>query len=142
MNKILAPLVVLGLLSGCVTPVQHNTPSGKAESCVHLPKDQVRSRIANWLIDSHFNLTQQSDYLVQGEKPMQGMASFLLASEYDVTPMARVTFNLLEGQKCIRVVADLAGITNAHSAFEKSTPFNNGPDSVNLQNFLNKLETQ
>jgi len=73
---------------------------------------------------------------------MEGMASLLLASQYDPTPVARVSFNLLESQDCVRVVADLAGITNAHSAFEKSMAMNNGPDSASLQAFLTDLDAQ
>lgn len=64
------------------------------------------------------------------------LASALLGSRYDSQPNARITYMFSKFSSSIRVVADMAVITNPGSAFERRTPFNNNQDSLSIQQMM------
>ena len=63
----------------------------------------------------------------------------MLGSRYDSTPNARITYTFAVGTDTIRIVADLAIITNPGSAFERRMEMNNAKDSMEFQEMLNQL---
>jgi hypothetical protein len=140
-SSYICALLLSVLLAGCATGVVHNTPSGRPEITITGKVGKVAAgEITNMMVDRGYNVKSSTDNLMVFEKPLQGAASILLASNYDVTPVGRVTFNIIENPTATRVVASLAAITNAGSAFEKSTNWNDSKDAVQYQSLLNDIK--
>jgi hypothetical protein len=131
------------LLSGCVAPVQHNTGSGKPEICISskVPQEAVASALTSDLLNRGYSISQQTNTQVRGDKPVTNvLAAALLGSRYDSTPNARINYNIVSGQDCTRVVADMNIVTNPGSAFERLTAMSNSQDSVMIQSDLNQIK--
>lgn len=144
MKKQFILLVVVALLSGCATPVTHNTPSGRPEVTINgVPPNKVSARLTNEMLNWGYNIRKQSDNLIAFDRPTDNlMASALLGSRYDSTPNARITFMLAELGNSTRVVADLQIVTNPGSAFERLTNMNQSQDSRKIQEMLQRIKYQ
>lgn len=93
------------------------------------------------MIDKGYTVTKSDDNLVSFDRPVDNvMAKMFLGSNYDSTPNARISFNLIQNKGSVRVVADCVIITNPGSAFERRTDVNNNPDTANIQNWLNQVK--
>jgi uncharacterized protein YceK len=142
MKRILCALMMTLLLSGCAAPINHNTASGKVEtSFVGAKKSVVRERITNEIINRGYNIIRSDDSMLVADKPVENvLAAALLGSDYDSTPNARITFNLIQNGNTVRVVADCAVITNPGSAFERRTNANNNAETANIQSWLDGIK--
>ena len=139
MKRSLCALVLSGFLAvSCVSPVTHNTPSGKPEVTVTLiePED-VRGALISEMMSRGYTLNDANDFLLSFDRPVENfLAAALLGSQYDSTPNARITFSIAPIGDSVRVVADLAIITNPGSGFERRTDMNQGQDSPKIQQML------
>ena len=71
----------------------------------------------------------------------QGLgASLVFGSNFNAFPNARVAYTFAEIGSDVRVVVDMAMVTNPGSAFENTTPMNNNPESELFQEILNNIE--
>jgi hypothetical protein len=130
-------IVSLGLAS-CATPVQHNTASGKPEVTINVADlDAVTSTFQSEMINRGYMQTGGNRFMLKFDRPVTNiLASALLGSRYDSQPNARITYMFSKFSSSIRVVADMAVITNPGSAFERRTPFNNNQDSLSIQQMM------
>lgn len=126
-------LWVLGFalaLGGCAAPIQHQTASGRPETLIHnTSADSVKSAIVNGMMSKGYRITRDTPYEIAFDKPVENIADqVLLGSKYDSQPSARVSYTLASVGADVRVIADMAIITNPGSAFERRTEMNNGQD--------------
>ena len=131
------------LLCSCAAPVNHNTPSGRPEVSIKgRSGSQVQSEIMNMMLNHRYSIKSSSTNIIVFEKVFDNnvMASFVFGSRYDSTPHARVTFNIFEVGDSTRVIASFEAITNPGSAFERSTPLDNNPDTEKYQKELNDIK--
>lgn len=140
--KYIIPLLALIFLSACATPAQHNTPSKKVEVTIHgVQKTAVKDRLTSDMVNRGYLMTKSDDSLIAFDRAVDNfMVNALLSSRYDSTTNARVTYNLIQLDKDVRVIADCAVITNPGSAFEKRTDMNGNPDTYKIQAMLDSLK--
>lgn len=136
-----AALIVM--VTGCVAPVQHNTASGKPEVTVGTDDvGQVKAALVSEMVDRGYHITADSDYRLVFDRPVDNfLAGVLLGSSYDTTPNARIAYALVRRAEGVRVVADIAIITNPGSAFEKRTEMNQSQESLGVQRALDALKS-
>ncbi|MBB5053047.1 hypothetical protein HNQ36_003038 [Afipia massiliensis] len=122
--------------------MNHQTASGKPEVVLqNASVDAVKSELINNMINGGYRVTKDTSYELSFDKPVQNIAAAaLLGSRYDAQPNARVTYTIASMGPNIRVVADLAVITNPGSSFERRTEFNNSQDSAQIQAMLDNLK--
>jgi len=121
--------------------VSHATQSGKPEACIRNAKPPlVSADLASLLLDHGYSISQQTDTMVRGDRPVDNVAAaVLLGSRYDSTPNARITYSIVKRADCVRVVADIMIVTNPGSAYERLTPMNNSADSLKIQDTLDAI---
>lgn len=129
------------LLSGCQT-VQHTTPSGKAETTIaNTTTDQVKAEIVNGMMTAGYIIRQDTPYALSFDKQLQDFgAMFVYGSQYDSFPSSRVSFAIAQVGSNVRIVSDVAVITNPGSAFERRTATNNSTDGAQVQAMLDGLK--
>jgi hypothetical protein len=140
-------LWILGLaltLGGCAAPVQHQTASGRPEVLIHnTNSESVKSAIVNRMLSDRYRITRDTPYEIAFDKAVENIAAqVLLGSEYDSQPNARISYTLASVGADVRVIADMAIITNPGSAFERRTEMNNGQDSPMVQTFLDGIKAE
>ena len=139
--KRLLCFAALVLVAGCATPIQHQTASGKPEVTIDTGNvTAVKEALVARMVNNGWNLVRDSDYLMVFERPVDSVwMAALLGSRYDGTPNARTSYTFAVGGRTVRIVADLAVITNPGSAYERRTDFNQSQPSLDLQRMLNQL---
>lgn len=136
-------LCIFGVfMSGCATPVIHNTPSGRPEVTINrTTRNEVGAQLTNEMLNRGYNITKQTDYMLAFDRPVDNIfAAALLGSRYDSTPNARITYTLTDMNNETRVVADIKIVTNPGSAFERLTNLTHGQDSIKIQELLNQIK--
>ena len=136
--------MVLFMVAGCATPVSHYTPSGKPEVTISTNDfNAVKSTIVAQMLNKGYSITKDTDFQLVFEAEADSMMSTVLfGSEYDTTPVARISFSFAPIDDSVRVVADAAMITNAGSAFERRTDMNNSNSSARIQEMLDDVKRQ
>ena len=130
-------LLVCFSLAACASPVTHQTASGRPEVTIATTTvDAVKGALISAMVNGGYSITRDSDYLLAFDRPVDNvLAAALLGSEYDSTPNARISYTIAELRSRIRVVADLALVTNPGSAFERHTNMNTNQDSLKVRNY-------
>lgn len=132
--------LVLPLMS-CRTAEPLATASGKAEATIKAPVTAIKAQIISRAVDRKFNVTKDTEYLLQVEKPTENMAAaVLLGSKYDAIPAERIVFTFAPLGDGVRVAAALMLVTNPGSAFEQLTPVNAGEGVNQTQNSLDEIK--
>jgi len=105
---------------------------------------EVKDLVTNAAISWGYSAKSVTDYVAVYEKRSDNaLASALLGSQYDSTPVWRVTFNYVSLANAVRVVADIHAVTNPGSAFERITDFSrNSQDANNVQKFLENAKEE
>jgi hypothetical protein len=126
------------------TSVTHETPSGRAEVTIpNTTVDRVKSYLVSIMTNKGYRITKDSQFQISFDKPSENIAlNVLLGSKYDSTPNMRVSYDIAALPNGIRVISDLAVITNPGSAFERRTEVNEGPASAEVQAILTLLEPE
>lgn len=129
-------------LAGCQTAAQApNTASGKPEVTIRATTAAIKARLLSLALDKRFNVTKDTEYLLQIEKPSENFgAALLLGSKYDGIPAERIVFTFAPVGDSTRVVASSMFVTNPGSAFERITPINAGEGIDRTQNTLHELK--
>lgn len=130
------------VLAGCQTTAQAPaTASGKPEVTIKSTTAAVKARILSLAMDRRFNVTKDTEYLLQLEKPTENFgAAVLLGSRYDAVPAERIVFTFAPIGDSVRVVASSMFVTNPGSAFERLTPINAGEGVDRTQATLLELK--
>jgi hypothetical protein len=142
--RILIVFAVALFCGSCSHPVQHETASGHPEVTVqNVAADKVKAALVNKMLNKGYRITRDTQFELAYDKPVENvMASVLLGSKYDSQPNARVAYSIAQVGKDVRVVADLAVITNPGSAFERRTDLNRGVESPKVQTFLDDMASE
>jgi hypothetical protein len=137
---IVALCAALGL-AGCQTAQAPLTASGKPEVTIKATSGAVKARLLSLAMDRRFNVTKDTEYLLQVEKPTDNFgAALLLGSKYDSTPAERIVFTFAPMGDSVRVVAASMFVTNPGSAFEQITPVNAGEGVDRTQATLQEIK--
>lgn len=131
-------------LVSCAAPITHNTPSNRPEVAIDsTDAGKVKSFLVSAMLNHGYNITRESDFRIVFDRPVQNaLAAALLGSRYDSTPNARVTFSVVPSGNTIRVIADLAVITNPGSAFERRMSMNSHQNSKGIQALMDAVKIQ
>ncbi|MCK1629667.1 hypothetical protein IVA99_06455 [Bradyrhizobium sp. 162] len=129
-------------LAGCQTAAEApNTASGKPEVTIRATTAAIKARLLSLAMDKRFNVTKDTEYLLQVEKPSENFGAVLLmGSKYDGIPAERIVFTFAPIGETTRVVAAGMFVTNPGSAFERITPINGGEGATRTQQTLDELK--
>lgn len=129
-------------LAGCQTAAEApNTASGKPEVTIRATTAAIKARLLSLAMDKRFNVTKDTEYLLQVEKPSENFGAVLLmGSKYDGIPAERIVFTFAPIGDTTRVVAAGMFVTNPGSAFERITPVNGGEGAMRTQQTLDELK--
>jgi hypothetical protein len=129
-------------LGGCGTPVTHATGSGKVEVAINgTAPEAVKAALVNNMLNAGYRITKDTAYEIAFDRPTDNIAvAVLLGSKYDAQPNARVSYSIAATPPTVRVVADIAIITNPGSGFEQRTEMNGSQDSVQVQALLDNMK--
>lgn len=118
-----AVLLASALLVSCATtPPPLQTPSGRPEIVIRdASRKAVIDRIVAVKLEKGLQVKSVTDYGIVVTKKIDHsfMASLLYGSQYDSTPEARITYNVVEVPEGIRVFSRTEMITNPGSGFER-----------------------
>jgi hypothetical protein len=129
-----------GILGGCAARVIHETASGRPERQFSSGPEAVRAALVGELVNRGYNITQESQSVVVGQKFSNNLAAnLMLGSSAYPTVMVRSSFTLIPNQAGTRVVGDIAIVGNPGSAFERVTPMSNSQGSKEMQDALNAI---
>ena len=142
MVRVAAVIILCFVVASCATPVKHHTASGRPEVTIATTNvEAVKGALISEMVNRGYSITRESDFLVAFDRPVDNVwAAALLGSRYDSTPNARVSYTIARIQDTIRVVADLAIITNPGSAFERQTNMNANEDSRKIQDLMDRVK--
>lgn len=132
---------VAAFLAGCQTAAPPSTASGKPEVTIKAQTPAIKARLISLAMDRRFNVTKDTEYLLQIEKPTDNFgASLLLGSKYDAIPAERWVFTFAPIGDSVRVVASAMYVTNPGSGFERLTPVQAGEGVDRTQSTLEDLK--
>jgi hypothetical protein len=143
-------LVVLALgcaLCACAAPTHLDTPSGHAEVTIsRVAPEKIKAALVNKMIDKGYRITKDTQFELAFDKPADSiLVAALFGSKYDAIPNARVTYSIAQVGDDVRIVGDLAVITNPGSAHEQRTDMNGAAKDApihDVQVFLDNLRTE
>ncbi|AQV94783.1 hypothetical protein BJN34_12920 [Cupriavidus necator] len=148
MKAILIAVAVSVGLVGCAAPPPLYTDSGKPEvSIPNTNRRQVIDAIVDMAHHGDARVKSATDYSVVLGRKMDGssagdfVAAVLFGSNYDRTPEARTTFNVLELSGGTKVYASADLVTNPGSAYERTQNMTAGK-GPELMNFLTRLKAR
>lgn len=141
-SRILLVAGLAALLAGCQTAAQAPaTASGKPEVTIKATTAAIKARLLSLAMDRRFNVTKDTEYLLQIEKPTDNIgAAILLGSKYDSTPAERIVFTFAPLGDSVRVVAASMFATNPGSGFEQLTPIDAGDGVQRTQAALEEIK--
>lgn len=143
MGKIILAALLSVILSACQTAQPLATASGKPETTIHAPVQKVKSAIVSLAMNHGFNVSKDTDFVLQVEKPTDNFGiALLMGSRYDGTPAERVTFTFAPMGEDVRVTAAVSIVTNPGSAFERPAPVNTGEPVEKMQKILLDIKAQ
>jgi len=134
--------LVFALLFGCAAVKPLNTLTGKPEVIIQdASKSEIADQITNAMLSWDYQLQKRDNNILVFSKRDQRLGSSLLfGSRYDSTPEWRFTYNIVDHPEGIRVIANIAAITNPGSAFERVTDLSRGSkDSENVYALLTQI---
>jgi hypothetical protein len=113
------------------------TSSGRPEVIIAgTTKKAVVDALANQMIARGYSVGQIDDYHAQFEKPGGFWLDLLLGSRFNSSAIWRVSYTLLDTQEGVRVMAEMGGVTNPGSGFEKVTEIKGGKNAAAIQSIL------
>jgi hypothetical protein len=141
--RIFGIVALCAALAGCQTDARApSTASGKPEVTIKATTGAVKAGLLSLAMDRQFNVTKDTEYRLQIEKPSDNLgAAILLGSKYDSTPAERYVFTFAPNGDSVRVVVSSMFVTNPGSAFEQLTPINAGAGVDKTQATLLELKS-
>ncbi|HQS18635.1 hypothetical protein [Reyranella sp.] len=111
-------------LAACDRAPAITTASGKPDVLMRaVDRTCVRETILNNLLTNGWSIKSTSEVQIVVERQAPpSMAAALLSTGYSGAPYQRVTFNLVPSGPDLRLVADMAWVSNANTRFEKVHP--------------------
>lgn len=141
-TKTLGMMFIGAVLIGCVTPVDLGTASGRPEITTNVSMDRLKPELMAAMMNRGYSMHRDSGVSLSMEKPLTGMAAAFFGSRYDPNPAARITFTFIQSTDQLRLIADMAMVTNPGSGYERLTPANRSQDARIIQSFLEDLKAR
>jgi hypothetical protein len=144
MRNLVVAAICAVTLAGCqqTTAQAPTTASGKPEVTIKASTASIKANLLSMAMDRRFNVTKDTEYLLQIEKPTDNVAAAVLfGSKYDGVPAERIVFTFAPIGDTVRVVASAMLVTNPGSAFEQITPINAGEGVMRTQATLEGLKS-
>lgn len=138
--RLMALILCMVSVSGCVTTPPLSTPSGRPEVLIpNASVSDVKAKIIADLMSAGATLAQDTPYMLTFVKESNDvMASALLGSRYDSRVMMRTRFTLAQERGGVHVYASEELVSNYGSAFERTTALS-GKSYHDAQNYLESL---
>ncbi|MDG4475644.1 hypothetical protein [Thiovibrio frasassiensis] len=140
MNRIFLVLFFLVGLTGCASVQPLNTPSSKPE--VTIPNGQKKAvidKITNMMLGRGYKIKNINEYSAVFGKPLQSTgAAILFGSQFNTTPEGRISYNIVDTTKGVRVIGTLEVVTNPGSGLERVTDLSQ--NSKNAHEYQQLLE--
>lgn len=118
MNRYTMIPCVITVLVGCVPPQPLATPSGRSEVTIKAPKDKIRSRLANVILDTGGSIKTNTEFCIVGGKVSDSTAHSIL---YGGFPEERFRWDLIDNNDGVRVVFTAMMVAKPDTAFEQVT---------------------
>jgi hypothetical protein len=121
----LAFIVLLFGLAGCASAPPPATASGQPDVVLtNVDVACVRASLMEGMVNNGFQIAQSTDSMIVGKRPTRNtMASVLLSTRMSGPPEERVTLTMINSAPdTVRVIAYMAYVSNAGTAFEQQTP--------------------
>lgn len=139
MNRWIMVLLCLAIV-GCVPPVILNTMSGRPEIMTNASLDRLKPELVSAMMNRGYSMRSDSGMVMMMEKRLPDAYGISHGSRYDPIPAGRITFTFLQSSAQIRLIADMAIVTNPGSAYESQKSANNTQDARVIQQFLEDLK--
>lgn len=124
-----------------------DTPSGHPEVTISRTTDnKVKAALAREMTSKGFHVTKDTRSELAFDKPLDDkQAQAVLGNKVTGTTNGRITYSITRVGDDIRIIADLAAITNPGSPSELSTDMNDatkGAPVHDVQSFLEDVRTE
>lgn len=131
---------LMAMLAGCAPPVSHATPSGKVEVTINnANKRVVKDKLVDMMVNMGFTVTKSDDNVIVLDKP--NPTAMILGTNIGI-PVSRITFQLVQNNKAVRVIADCALIASPNTAYENRIDMNGNRDTAAFQTQLDTLKRE
>jgi len=131
-------ICLMGLVSACAGPIQHATPSGKVEVTINnVTKKTVKDKLVDTMVNMGFIVTKSDDNVVVADRP--NPTAMIFGTNIG-TPVSRITLQLVQNGKTVRVIADCAVIASPNTAYENRIDMNGNADTARLQTQLDYIK--
>lgn len=123
---VISALVLAFVLNGCASaPVRLATPSGLPEIAISgVTKKQIVDFVVGDKLAAGFEIRSVDDYsLVIARDIDDFSARALYGSDFDRTPEARITYNLVDNNDGVKIFVRSEMVTNPQSRFESVRDF-------------------
>lgn len=135
-------ILLCSALVGCIPPVILNTMSGRPEIMTSTPLEKLKPELVSAMMNRGYSMRSDSGMVMMMEKRLPDAYGISHGSRYDPIPAGRITFTFLQSSAQVRLIADLAIVTNPGSAYESQKSANNTQDARVIQQFLEDLKTR
>jgi hypothetical protein len=137
-------LTALLLVGGCATAPPLQTPSQRPEVTISgATKKEILDVLVAEMLANGAQIKQMNDYsVVFGKRDSSLSGALLFGSKYDSTPEMRITYNMVETGKAIRVFCNAAMVTNPGSGFERVNDVTGGKLAHEIQAMLERLKAK
>lgn len=135
---VIAAAAAMLSLVACQTVKPPATASGRPEVSIAGAKpEQVKALLVSKMLDKGYRLAKDDSFNVTFEKVSDNLAAnILFGTRAGGNPVVRVNYTIADLSGSVRVVADLAIISNAGMAFENRTDVSAGAEAPKVQAFL------
>jgi C-terminal processing protease CtpA/Prc len=137
-------MLCLFALAGCASQPPLDTAAGRPEIIItNVDLEEIKAQLTTDALQWGYTTKSVTDYTAVYEKREQStMAAVLMGSQYDPYPLWRLTYNLVEQNDRVRIVANIYIVTNPGSAFERISDVSQASKAAHsIQNYLEQLET-
>ena len=135
-------ILLCSALVGCIPPVILNTMSGRPEIMTSTPLEKLKPELVSAMMNRGYSMRSDSGMVMMMEKRLPDAYGISHGSRYDPIPAGRITFTFLQSSAQVRLIADLAIVTNPGSAYESQKSANTTQDARVIQQFLEDLKTR
>jgi hypothetical protein len=133
-------LGLIGILTGCASPIVHDTPSKRPERQFANKPEDVKAALLSMLVSRNYQIHQESEGLVVALSwPDKSYANMFAPAPANPTVMIQSSFTLVPTNAGTRVIGDVAFVSKPGSGSDRVTPMPNSLLSRELQDLLNAL---
>jgi hypothetical protein len=132
-----AKSIALGLALILCGGTAATAQAGRAEISILGTAEPAKAKIINEMMNRGYTIFSDSPNLIAFDKLADNLgAMFLFGTGYGGAPHSRVSYSIVQIGGSTRIIADVAMLGNAGTAFERRTDLNFGNERAAAQNIL------